>query len=209
MHPKPLFIAAALLCSIPLAGEAAPAASPAANASASDVVKFAVDYEGRAKDAAELLRGANRSPTGLETDLFTHDFLASWYDLKAKEAADADAVSAPNSTPGIDNVTNGEEDFLESEDPEGEHGRAVRFKDISDKLNGTMVALTYDKSDNYSSLFFLKMEGGRWKIDDILPRPFSGGQFNPYALHQAGVSPGARRDVVNALDRFIQRKQIQ
>ena len=189
----------ALETPLPNRGYAATAGLPGANASAADVVRFTVDYEGHAADADALLRGASRSPTKMETILFTHDFLASWYALKAKEAANPDAVSAPNSTPGIDNITNGETDYLTSADSDDGGAHPVKFKDVSDKLNGVMVAMNYNANGSYSCLFFLKPENGRLKIDDILLSPFSGGNFNPWTLHRPGVSPGVRQDVAKAL----------
>ncbi|WP_175926305.1 hypothetical protein [Burkholderia cepacia] len=188
----------ALVMSWSLAGHAA-LPVPRAAADATEIVKFTVDYEARANDAGELLRGASREPTRLEASLFTRDFLRAWYGLKAKEAANPDGISTPNSTPGIDNVTNGEADYLIGGDSSGDCAEKERFDDVSNGINGTMVAVRRCARDRYASLFFLKHEDGRLKIDDVVQRAFSSGPLNPATLHRTGVSQGLRNEIERKL----------
>ncbi|KFG97191.1 hypothetical protein GQ56_0111580 [Burkholderia paludis] len=175
---------------------------PPAGAGATEIVKFAVGYEGRADDASELLRGASRAPTDLEAGLFTRAFLRAWYDLKAKEAANPDIVSTPNGSPGIDNVTNGETDYLIDAESSGNCARKDRFDDVSNGINGTVVAVRGCARNRYVSLFFLKNEAGRLKIDDVVQGAFASDPLNPAALHRAGVSQGMRNEIERKLGVF-------
>lgn len=195
-----LLLLVGLSLSSPILGHAATTATIPASASAVDVVKFAVNYEGHAKDATELLRGDSHKPTTLETLLFTHDLLSAWYDIKAKETSDPNGAST-------DNVTNGDSDYIIGDGPEGQGALSTKFKDMSDKLNGTMVAMSYQTNGTYSTLFFLKQEDGRFKIDDISLEPFVNNNFDPKALHRPGTSEGVRKDIVKALDNFATTKK--
>ena len=190
------FLVASLIFT-PLLGYAAPQTPPPAGASAVDVVKFTVNHENQASDATQLLRGKSDKPAKLESLLFTRDFLTAWYAIKAKEAAN----------PDIDNVTNGETDYIINGGPEGQAPRSIQFKDMSDTLNGTMVSLTYSTNGSYSALFFLKQEDGHFKIDDISLEPFSHNNFDPKKLHRPGVSEGLRKDIVEALHNFAALKK--
>lgn len=170
-----------------------------ASASAVDVVRFVVDYEAHAADATELLRGDAHEPTKLEKLVFTRDFLKAWYEIKAKEAD-------PNSA-STDNVTNGDSDYIIGDGPEGQGAQSIKFKDMSDKLNGTMVSMTYRTNGTYATLFFLKQEDGRFKIDDILLEPFVHNNFDPKTLHRPGISEGVRKDIVGALNNSAASKK--
>lgn len=200
-------VLATVLFSVPLSGHAATIAPPPAAAPAVDVVKFVVNYENHTTDSTALLRGKSDKPTQLETLLFTRDFLTAWYAIKARETANPDAVFTPNGSPGIDNVTNGETDYIVGDPTDGQGSRSIAFKDMSDALNGTMIAMTYRTSGAHSSLFFLKQEDGRFKIDDIALAPFSNNNFSPKVLHQAGTSEGVRKDIVKALNNFESLKK--
>lgn len=180
---------------------------PQSGAGATEIVKFVVGYEQRSDDASELLRGTSRSPTKLEDSLFTRDFLTAWYDLKAREAANPDAFSVPNSTPGIDNVTNGEDDYLIGGDLGGNCSKKDSFKDVSSNINGSVVAILHCTDDRYSALFFLKKEGGRLKIDDVLQRAFSSSKLDPATPHHPLVSEGIRKDVEAKLKQFKELKR--
>ncbi len=190
-----------LLILVPLLGHAA-STPPPAGSSAVDVVKFVVGYENRAADANKLLRGSSNKPTQLETLLFTKDFLAAWYAIKAKETANPDVVFTPNGTPGIDNVTNGETDYIISDAPDGQTPAAIKFKSLSSDSNGSVVGVTYRTNGTYATLFFLKLEDGRFKIDDISLGSSDKPSFDPKEAHQPGVSEGVRKDIVTALNNF-------
>lgn len=194
------FLLVGLLIAAPLLGYAGSSATIQASASAVDVVRYVVNYESHAADATELLRGDSHEPTRLEKLLFTRDFLAAWYEIKAKEGADPNAAST-------DNVTNGDSDYIIGDGPEGQGAQSIKFKDMSDKLNGTMVSMTYRTNGTYSTLFFLKQEDGRFKIDDILLEPFVHNNFDPKTLHRPGTSEGVRKDIVNALRNFAASKK--
>ena len=196
MHLKKAFLAG-LFILVPLIGYAASRTPPPAGASATEVVKFVVDYESYSTDATALLRGHTDKPTTLETLLFTHDFLTAWYALKAKEVAD----------PEVGNVTNGDSDYIISGGPDGQQPRSIKYNDVSDSLNGTMVSLAYRTNGANSTLFFLKREDGRFKIDDITLEPFVYNNFDPKILHRPGTAVGVRKDIADALNNAATTKK--